>query len=119
MKSCTSSVQTVNSIQASSSCKATVNVPGRLRPCSIRPFQANSRPIHKRSERRGSATPARAFFGRGQSATPGLSDNAWEQNKQRVKYSPLNRDTEVDVCVVGAGFAGLTAAYCLAQAGRL
>ncbi|HYY62097.1 MAG TPA: FAD-dependent oxidoreductase [Burkholderiales bacterium] len=34
-------------------------------------------------------------------------------------YPPLDRDLTVDVCVVGAGIAGLTTAYLLAQAGKL
>ena len=89
-----------------------------LRPCSIRPFQSQSRQIARRIDRRAATISPRALFNFTKSAVPGLCDNVWEQSKQRVKYSPLNRDIEVDVCVVGAGFAGLTTAYCLAQAGR-
>ena len=89
-----------------------------LRPCSIRPFLSHSRRTPKRVGHRAAPVQPRALFNFTKSAVPGLSDNAWDQSKQRVRYSPLNRDIEVDVCVVGAGFAGLTTAYCLAQAGR-
>jgi glycine/D-amino acid oxidase-like deaminating enzyme len=33
-------------------------------------------------------------------------------------YSPLTEDAECDVCIVGAGIAGLTTAYTLARAGQ-
>jgi glycine/D-amino acid oxidase-like deaminating enzyme len=35
-----------------------------------------------------------------------------------TKYPSLNEDIEVDVVIVGAGIAGLTAAYVLKQSGR-
>ncbi len=33
-------------------------------------------------------------------------------------YPPLDRDIQTDVCIVGAGIAGMTTAYLLARAGR-
>lgn len=47
----------------------------------------------------------------------GLSDNCWKQSRQAVEYPPLSEDLHTDVCVVGAGIAGLTTAYRLAAAG--
>jgi glycine/D-amino acid oxidase-like deaminating enzyme/nitrite reductase/ring-hydroxylating ferredoxin subunit len=35
-----------------------------------------------------------------------------------LERAPLERDLETDVCIVGAGIAGLSTAYCLAQSGR-
>ena len=34
------------------------------------------------------------------------------------EFSPLQENIHVDVCIVGAGIAGLTTAYLLAQAGK-
>jgi glycine/D-amino acid oxidase-like deaminating enzyme/nitrite reductase/ring-hydroxylating ferredoxin subunit len=42
----------------------------------------------------------------------------WEKTALLTKREPLGRSTEADVCVVGAGIAGLTTAYLLSQAGR-
>ena len=47
----------------------------------------------------------------------GLSDNCWQQSSQRVQHPALSENLETDVCVVGAGIAGLTTAYRLAVAG--
>lgn len=47
----------------------------------------------------------------------GLSDNCWQQSSQRVQHPALSQNLETDVCVVGAGIAGLTTAYRLAAAG--
>jgi glycine/D-amino acid oxidase-like deaminating enzyme/nitrite reductase/ring-hydroxylating ferredoxin subunit len=43
---------------------------------------------------------------------------AWQDPLAAFKGPPLVRDMQCDVCVVGAGIAGLTTAYLLAQAGR-
>lgn len=48
----------------------------------------------------------------------GLSDNCWQQSSQRVQHPALSQNLETDVCVVGAGIAGLTTAYRLAAAGK-
>ena len=47
----------------------------------------------------------------------GLSDNCWNQGSQSTEHAALSRDLETDVCIVGAGIAGLTTAYRLAVAG--
>ena len=49
----------------------------------------------------------------------GLSDNCWSQSSQTPQYPALDRDLQTEVCVVGAGIAGLTTAYKLAVAGQL
>ncbi len=87
-----------------------------LRPSLITPFV----PIRtcRRSRRvLGQRVRTQAFFNFGKPGTPGLSDNCWEQSKQKPKYSALNKNTEVDVVIVGAGIVGLTTAYNLTQAG--
>jgi glycine/D-amino acid oxidase-like deaminating enzyme/nitrite reductase/ring-hydroxylating ferredoxin subunit len=43
---------------------------------------------------------------------------AWKDPLKGTKPGPLPGDIACDVCVVGAGMAGLTAAYLLSQAGR-
>jgi len=42
----------------------------------------------------------------------------WMDTTPATTYSPLEQDTEVDVCVIGAGITGITAAVLLAEAGR-
>lgn len=42
----------------------------------------------------------------------------WQDPLGAFKGPPLVRDMQCDVCVVGAGMAGLTTAYLLSQAGR-
>ena len=37
---------------------------------------------------------------------------------QAPAYPPLSEDESVDICVIGAGVAGLTTAFLLAEAGR-
>lgn len=49
----------------------------------------------------------------------GLSDNCWNQGGQSPEHAALSRDLETDVCIVGAGIAGLTTAYRLAVAGMV
>ncbi len=88
-----------------------------LRPNLITPFVPVNAP-RCRGHASGSQLAVRAFFNFGKASTPGLSDNCWEQGKQKPKYPALNKDTEADVVIVGAGIVGLTAAYNLTQAGE-
>jgi glycine/D-amino acid oxidase-like deaminating enzyme/nitrite reductase/ring-hydroxylating ferredoxin subunit len=46
------------------------------------------------------------------------TDPAWKDPLKEFKGPPLAGDLIADVCVVGAGIAGLTTAYLLAHAGR-
>ncbi|MBW3571734.1 MAG: FAD-dependent oxidoreductase [Gemmatimonadetes bacterium] len=46
------------------------------------------------------------------------SVSVWESTVPQRQYPPLAGAAEADVCVVGAGIAGITAAYLLAKAGR-
>jgi glycine/D-amino acid oxidase-like deaminating enzyme/nitrite reductase/ring-hydroxylating ferredoxin subunit len=41
----------------------------------------------------------------------------WIDTTPATTYSPLERDTEVDVCVIGGGITGITAAVLLEEAG--
>ncbi|MDO9356139.1 MAG: FAD-dependent oxidoreductase [Solirubrobacteraceae bacterium] len=49
---------------------------------------------------------------------PGESFSLWMDADQGDAFAPLTSSTSVDVCVVGAGIAGLTAAVELARRGR-
>jgi glycine/D-amino acid oxidase-like deaminating enzyme/nitrite reductase/ring-hydroxylating ferredoxin subunit len=44
--------------------------------------------------------------------------SVWAATAQVPSYAPLTADTSADVCVVGAGIAGLTTAYLLSQVGK-
>ena len=89
----------------------------QLRPSLVKAFVHARSPLLQRHANRHCLT-TRALFNFGRASTQtGLSDNCWEQAKQKPKYAPLNKDIEVDVCIVGAGIVGLTTAYNLAQAG--
>lgn len=44
--------------------------------------------------------------------------SAWEKSGSLPKPASLSRDLAVEVCVVGAGIAGVTTAYLLAQQGK-
>ncbi|HEY0673536.1 MAG TPA: FAD-dependent oxidoreductase, partial [Longimicrobiales bacterium] len=52
------------------------------------------------------------------SETAGARTTIWIDTFEVPKFPQLNEDQDVDVCVVGAGIAGLTTAYLLAKAGR-
>lgn len=50
--------------------------------------------------------------------TNGASVSVWMDTAQVPAYPPLSGDLDVDVCVIGAGIAGLSAAYLAAREGR-
>jgi len=49
---------------------------------------------------------------------PGATRSLWMATAEPLWFAPLAADTSADVCVVGAGIAGLSIAYLLARAGR-
>lgn len=49
---------------------------------------------------------------------PGESISVWMDHAKRPLFSALNKNIVVDVCVIGGGIAGLTAAYFLQQEGK-
>jgi glycine/D-amino acid oxidase-like deaminating enzyme len=48
----------------------------------------------------------------------GTTISAWMATAEIPSFPPLAADAECDVCIVGAGIAGLTTAYTLARAGK-
>ena len=46
------------------------------------------------------------------------SDSVWVNTAKRNPTAPLEKSAEADVCVVGAGIAGMSAAYQLAREGK-
>lgn len=48
----------------------------------------------------------------------GVTLSSWYPNVHIPVYAPLTKSTDTDVCIVGAGIAGLTTAYLLASAGK-
>jgi glycine/D-amino acid oxidase-like deaminating enzyme/nitrite reductase/ring-hydroxylating ferredoxin subunit len=48
----------------------------------------------------------------------GSTVSVWAATADVPQYPPLAEDAETDVCVVGAGIAGMTTAYLLARAGK-
>src|ERR1044071_576941 len=48
----------------------------------------------------------------------GETTSPWMEWDEPPRFSPLDCHTQADVCVVGAGIAGLTTAYLLAREGR-
>jgi glycine/D-amino acid oxidase-like deaminating enzyme/nitrite reductase/ring-hydroxylating ferredoxin subunit len=44
--------------------------------------------------------------------------SVWQATAASARGAPLDRDLDLDACVVGAGIAGLTTAYLLAKAGK-
>ncbi|KAK9806202.1 hypothetical protein WJX72_005142 [[Myrmecia] bisecta] len=55
---------------------------------------------------------------RTRSGIPGLVNNPWKQQDQRIQFPRLERDANFEVVVIGAGVVGLTAALALAKAGK-
>ncbi len=53
-----------------------------------------------------------------QEVTNGASASIWMATTSVPSFPPLGADTETDVCIVGAGIAGLTTAYLLSRQGR-
>lgn len=52
------------------------------------------------------------------SESEGQSTSLWMATEETSEHGPLTTDLKVDVCVVGAGIAGLSVAYLLARLGR-
>src|SRR4051794_36906185 len=48
----------------------------------------------------------------------GISSSVWMQTASLPQFGPLAGPERADVCIVGAGMAGLTTAYLLTQAGK-
>jgi glycine/D-amino acid oxidase-like deaminating enzyme/nitrite reductase/ring-hydroxylating ferredoxin subunit len=48
----------------------------------------------------------------------GQTTSVWVATAEIPEFSPLAADTHADVCIVGAGIAGLTTAYLLAREGK-
>lgn len=48
----------------------------------------------------------------------GATRSIWMRTADVPEYAPLAADLDADVCVVGAGIAGITTAYLLGRAGR-
>ncbi|HJP91106.1 MAG TPA: FAD-dependent oxidoreductase [Pyrinomonadaceae bacterium] len=49
---------------------------------------------------------------------PGGTNSPWQMDDLLTQLAPLDADVQTDVCVVGAGIAGMTTAYLLAGEGR-
>ena len=50
--------------------------------------------------------------------TSGTTLSIWAGTADTPEESPLSKDTSANVCIVGAGIAGLTVAYLLAREGK-
>lgn len=50
--------------------------------------------------------------------TSGFHDTFWLDSEKRERYQSLNSVINTEIVIVGAGISGLTAAYCLAKAGK-
>src|SRR5882672_5595205 len=50
--------------------------------------------------------------------TSGTTVSVWAATADTPAESPLSKDTSANVCIVGAGIAGLTTAYLLAREGK-
>jgi glycine/D-amino acid oxidase-like deaminating enzyme len=54
----------------------------------------------------------------GMKSDSGASNSVWMDSASTVQFPPLSQNTAVDICIVGAGIAGLSTAYELAREGR-
>src|SRR4030081_436297 len=48
----------------------------------------------------------------------GRTTSVWIANTEVPQFQPIRQDLRANVCVIGAGIAGMTTAYLLARAGR-
>jgi glycine/D-amino acid oxidase-like deaminating enzyme/nitrite reductase/ring-hydroxylating ferredoxin subunit len=48
----------------------------------------------------------------------GANPSLWERTANKLSTAPLAKDVTTDVCVIGAGIAGVTTAYCAARENR-
>src|SRR2546421_2766182 len=48
----------------------------------------------------------------------GAKPSFWERTTQKFYTTPLTENLMADICVIGAGIAGVTTAYLLAREGR-
>ncbi|PYK71133.1 MAG: FAD-dependent oxidoreductase, partial [Verrucomicrobia bacterium] len=48
----------------------------------------------------------------------GANRSFWERTAQKFYTKPLTENVSANICIVGAGIAGITAAYLLAREGR-
>src|SRR2546423_11604115 len=48
----------------------------------------------------------------------GHTTSVWMGTTEVPQFQPLTQDLRTNVCIVGAGIAGMTTAYLLARAGR-
>jgi glycine/D-amino acid oxidase-like deaminating enzyme/nitrite reductase/ring-hydroxylating ferredoxin subunit len=48
----------------------------------------------------------------------GANISFWERTAEKFRTGPLTQDLSAEVCIVGAGIAGMTTAYLLTRAGR-
>src|SRR5438128_1144429 len=52
------------------------------------------------------------------SDSSGITRSVWLQTTNQPSFPALSKDLSCDVCVIGAGIAGLTTAYQLAREGK-
>ncbi len=52
-----------------------------------------------------------------QNSTSGHNTSVWLQNDQRGDFGPLTVPIQTDVCIIGGGIAGMSAAYLLSREG--
>src|ERR1043166_8481300 len=57
-------------------------------------------------------------FGEEMQPTSGTTTSLWMATADPPAERPLSHDTSANVCIIGAGIAGLTTAYLLAREGR-
>ena len=56
-------------------------------------------------------------MGKSQAKQAGANISFWEATSEAEELSPLRQNMSTDVCIIGAGIAGLSVAYTLARAG--